>query len=106
MIAEAPKPFKVEFLSPVKQRIRVLLVKAARGGVLTAFTSMVREAVQHLETDPVAWGDQMRTLPAAGLLDFHRLFQMISIRYAVNPTHRVVWVKEFTPVMNHPLAEP
>jgi hypothetical protein len=54
-----------------------------------------------LARDPQSWGDPFCDLSAARL--YRRIYERILIEYAVHQEARLVWVKTFRPVLDHPL---
>jgi hypothetical protein len=104
-MAEHPSgSFKVELLGPANLELSLAVARAKQLGIKNAFYALIREVYQHLVTHPVSWGDQTQTYHAAGLREYHRLHKKLSIRYAVDVSNHVVYIKQIRPVMDHPLA--
>lgn len=105
-MAESPSGrFQVELVGLAREGLLALAERAAQLGIKSQFLASYLRIVEHLATDPVAWGEQRCTYPTLGLREYHRLFEGLAILYAVDPINRLVYVKKCRPVLDHPLAE-
>lgn len=105
MIDSPRGPFKVELLGRALLQLRALTARAAQRGMRDQFLASFRRIVQQLETDPISWGDHTWSYKAAELEEYHRLYEMLSVRYGVDEANSVVYLKDLKAVLSHPLAD-
>jgi hypothetical protein len=90
-------PFRLEIASAVLDDIRVLALRAARKGLLDPLTASLRKMTAGLATDPVAWGDPLFDYPSVHWRLYQRGIGPLYIAYAVDETHKIVYVKLVRP---------
>jgi hypothetical protein len=106
-MAEQPSsPYEVIFLWMAERQVVESAARAVSPEVKNGFLGAVRAIVARLEADPTSWGERKFRYKYASLDGYERLHARIVTHYAVDETHRVVYVTECRPVLNHPLAPP
>jgi hypothetical protein len=102
---DAPSdPYKVILLLKAKEEMRAARSRAKNDEDVRQYLALVREVIAQIAANPLTWGERWGRYPHADLAQFHKLYQRISTIYAVDETHRIVYVAHCRPVLNHPLA--
>ena len=85
-------------------RLRQLEQRAVQLGMHDQFVEILSQVNSKLMHEPTAWGDPVNRLVHLSLTMYHRIDRFLSVRYAVDETRRIVYIKEWEPRPGHPLA--
>lgn len=96
-------PYRITTNRDFDEYLDQFLTLAKSMGAFDRVRRAIGEIVRHLEISPVPWGDPVRRLEALGLTVFHRIYDALSVVYAVHDTDGFVWWTGLDPVLNHPL---
>jgi len=105
MADPSPGPFKVHFSEHVRQEIARLGQKAGALGIDALYFRALREMAEHLEHDPLTWGEKQNHLATLGLDKYHRVQGPLSISSGVDNARRLVYLLEVRPLPSHPLGQ-
>lgn len=86
-----------------RQEMRQLGERAHALGIRQRYLDAFRQIEQNLRSDPLNWGDPLYTLRHLNLAVYHRCHDLVCVTYAVNQTHRVVWITHAIPMPGFPL---
>jgi hypothetical protein len=106
MVEQSRGPYEVIFLWIAERQVVESAARAVSPEVKNSFLGAVRAIVARLEADPTSWGERKFRYKYAGLDAYERLQDRIVTHYAVDEIHRVVYVTECRPALDHPLATP
>ena len=90
-------PYRVVYSEAVRNALKALCERAARGSRGEEILSAVRTIDEQLRSDPLGFGDPWHDLPAARLTVMIRVFPPLVVSYAVHKEKPVVFVKHFRP---------
>src|SRR5437868_2583369 len=96
MARSSRRRFKICLADLLRNRLIALAEQADRLGnsVRDQFVQSLRIINSELETDPLQWGDPLYPLKKLKLKTFHRLHQMLLVKYAVDEKRRVVYLRD------------
>lgn len=98
--------YRVIVMTRAGEQIRSLFEAADRLGLRVDLAASLGEIDRKLQSEPRSWGDPVRTLPTLDLTLYRGLHAKIQVIYSVHQTQPVVFVRDVTPVLGHPLASP
>jgi hypothetical protein len=104
MIDRPRPPFQVSSSQQTLAEIQGLSRRAIALGLAPLLAAALRHVWEQLENDPINWGDPQRHYLKANLLQCHRAYAQLSVTYAVDEQHRVVYVRRIVPLPHTPLA--
>jgi hypothetical protein len=104
MIDRPRPPFQVSSSQQTLAEIRELSRRAVTLGLGPVLAAALRHIWEQLQNDPINWGDPQRLYQKANLIQCHRAYAQLSVTYAVDEEHRVVYVRRIIPLPSTPLA--
>jgi hypothetical protein len=97
-------PFEVEFSRAQLRRIQELSSRAVALGIGREFAADLRVMTERMRVAPRDWGDPMYTHLALQLIVYRGLHARIAVTYGVHDRLPLVFVRDFRPILDHPLA--
>jgi hypothetical protein len=78
--------------------LKAIVALARMLGRLREVVEDLRRITDHLETDPLAWGDPTRQYRHYGWLESRGIGRCLLVHYAVDEQRRIVYLKSFHPL--------
>jgi hypothetical protein len=97
-------PFDVEFSTNQQHELQRLDNKARATGYGRQFANELRAILEKLRQSPRDWGDPLFPLNALRLIVYRGIHARISVTYGVHDRLPIVFIRDFKPVLDHPLA--
>jgi hypothetical protein len=97
-------PFKVEFSGNQKELVRRLIGKAHVAGYSLQFASELKAIRKKLEHSPRDWGDPLFPLHALQMIVYRGIHERIPVTNGVHDRLPIVFIRDFEPILDHPLA--
>ncbi len=88
----APTPYRVVNSAVVMEEFRALIAQATGEGRLDAVKKATRTAYDGLKWVPDEIGESTQELSSLGTVKRHMLEEPLTIDYAINEEHRVVFI--------------
>jgi hypothetical protein len=92
-----PESYRIDASERVRDRVRVLIFRAVRKGLIAELSAALTAMTSRLAADPTSWGDPYSRLRALDLLMYRRLEGPIIVYYAVDQARRIVYVRNVLP---------
>ena len=100
-------PYSVAFPQPLLDQLRAWADEAKRLGVGAEFLAAVRLMNLRLKTDPVRWGDPLRSYPVISAAELRGMIpKWLLVWYGVLEPARQVIVRSLLPAPGSPLSPP
>jgi hypothetical protein len=103
-MAEGPQPFRVVYPETVREQLLQWSRQATDSAVRAALVAALNAIESRLSTDPLEWGETAYHLHHLGLAVCNGFHDRIHVRYAVDESRRIVYVRWFKLLPGHPLA--
>jgi hypothetical protein len=103
MSSDPASIYRIELLHSARARIKQCGDRTVRLGIAKEYAATLRSILENLTISPLTWGDPIRRYHEARLLLCRRVFDRILTEYAVHEESNIVYVKDCTPVLGHPL---
>jgi len=99
-------PFRIEFLPPCLDRVRVLTERAKAVGLGRPFAGFLAEMMRDLQRRPREWGDPFTPLHGMQAVVYQKYSAAVEVRveYLVHDTEPEVVVRSFESLPRGPLA--
>jgi hypothetical protein len=105
MASNAQPPFFISMFDADRDRLRLWAVRAAALGIGEDFRRALTTIVDGLQTDPLNFGDPLFNYQHMGAVLCHAMRWPLRVHYAVDETHRTVFVQRFSVVPVPPLEQ-
>jgi hypothetical protein len=105
-MADRPTPpYRVDRLSQVTAQVRFLADKANRLGLGGVYVAALKQILEKLQTEPLAWADpEYHTIHEGGTV-CHAIQSPLLVRYVVYEPERVVCILALVALPGHPLGQ-
>jgi hypothetical protein len=97
-------PFQLELTANQRLRIRQLIDLARSAGIGPSFIADLTAIVANLIDRPRDWGDPLHGLRSLDLTMFRGIHAKIAVTFAVHDRLPIVFLREITPILDHPLG--
>jgi hypothetical protein len=97
-------PFKIDYSTNQAEFIQRLVNKALALGYGQQFATELRAITDKLERTPRDWGDPLFPLHALQLMVYRGIHARLAITYGVHDRLPIVFIRDFKPILDHPLA--
>ena len=103
MIPDPAPPFEVNSSGRLRDRIRLMLQRAAELGVQFEISQALTEILQCLTTDPRQWGDPLWHYRVAQMTHFGGTMRGFRCEYSVHDRIPTVVITNIFPIFGNPL---
>lgn len=105
-MSESPTPtYRLICPERCQEQLKQWARKANRLKMGEAFAEVTEYIYGKLTTEPVSWGDPQYYLREMGVLVCHGTHPMLHVYFGVDEIRKLVYVKDFCLMPNHPLAQ-
>ena len=105
MPPDPPAWFEVSYVGKAVEQFRLLRGRARVAGRSSEWAATLGRIVRRLAADPRGTGDPLRPFNGLRLVLYQAVIDRVRVQYAVHDIRPVVFIRDITPVLDHPLRE-
>jgi hypothetical protein len=96
-------PYKVGKYPGVAEKMRTLADLASLAGLRQSYLDALRKMADHLENDPLEWGDPVYRVPHQSGVVCHALVEPVVVHYSVHESTKIVLIIDIKPMFEWPI---
>jgi hypothetical protein len=83
--------------------MRTLADRAALAGFRQSYVDALAEMLQHLQNEPLTWGDPLYRMPHQGRIVCHAMVGPVIVHYSVHEPENTVLIADVKPMFDWPI---